>query len=342
MARTGRTALHGGWYLLALGDELTEPVTGFMLGDLALAAIRDNGRLRVFDGTCPHRGAHLGYGGRVVQGRAIICPFHGKRIGLGEGPGRLRVREHEVLDCGGAVFLRLADSPRDDHGFELAMKELIATHVVASALIVPVSVPPEIVIENAFDIDHFPAVHLVPGLVGLKVEIGLDGELTITTGFRTKAPAWEAGSGEVTSRFFARAFSPNVVVTDLGTTAVPARGDDPPEPPAVLPPGDDPPEPPAVLPPGDDPPEPPAGRNVVITGATPASGGCVARIAIAVPHGSPDGVAAALIAGARHAFEQDLRVWEHLDLDAEARLGPRDTPVLAFRAFCASFAAVWE
>jgi 3-ketosteroid 9alpha-monooxygenase subunit A len=316
MARTGRTALHGGWYLLALSDELTEPVTGFMLGDLALAAVRDNGRLRVFDGTCPHRGAHLGYGGRVVDGRAIICPFHGKRIGLGEGPGRLRVREHEVLDGGGAVFLRLADSPRDDHGFELAMKELISTHVVASALIVPVSVPPEMVIENAFDIDHFPAVHLVPGLVGLKVEIGGDGELTITTGFRTKAPAWEAGTGEVTSRFFARAFSPNLVLTDLGPTAVPPRG--------------------------DDPPEPPAGRNVVITGATPASGGCVARIAIAVPRGSPDGVTAALIAGARHAFEQDLAVWEHLDLDAEARLGPRDTPVLAFRAFCASFAAVWE
>jgi len=303
MATTTRTALHGGWYLLALGDELTEPVTGFMLGDLALAAVRDNGRLRVFDGTCPHRGAHLGHGGRVVQGQAIICPFHGKRIGLGAGPGRLRVREHEVLDCGGAVFLRLADSARDDHGFELAMKELIATHVVASALIVQVSVPPEIVIENAFDIDHFPAVHLVPRLVGLKVEMGSGGELTITTGFRTKAPAWEAGTGEVTSCFFARAFSPNLVVTDLGTTA---------------------------------------GRNMVITGAAPASGGCVARIAIAVPRGSPDGVAAALIAGARHAFEQDLRVWEHLDLDAQARLGPRDTPVLAFRAFCASFATVWE
>jgi 3-ketosteroid 9alpha-monooxygenase subunit A len=303
MATNIRTALHGGWYLLALGDELAEPVTGLMLGGLALAAVRDNGRLRVFDGTCPHRGAHLGHGGRVAQGQVIICPFHGKRIGLGEGPGRLRVREHEVLDCGGAVFLRLADSPRDDHGFELAMKELIATHVVVSALIVPVSVPPEIVIENAFDIDHFPAVHLVPGLVGLKVEIGDGGELTIATGFRTKAPAWETASGQITSRFFARAFSPNLVVTDLGTAAE---------------------------------------RNVVITGAAPASGGCVARIAIAVPRGSPDSVAAALIAGARHAFEQDLRVWEHLDLNAQARLSSRDTPVLAFRAFCASFTPVWE
>jgi 3-ketosteroid 9alpha-monooxygenase subunit A len=329
MTAKTRKSLHGGWYLLALGDELAEPVTGFMLGDLALAAVRDNGRLRVFDGTCPHRGAHLGHGGRLVDGRAIICPFHGKRIGLGDGPGGLRVREHEVLDCGGAVFVRLAGSPGDDHGFEVAMKELIATHQVASALIVPVSVPPEIVIENAFDIDHFPAVHLVPRLVGLKVEIGRDGELTIATGFVTKAPAWEAASGEVTSRFFARAFSPNLVVTDLGTTGGLARGDDPPAPPAV----------PAR---GDDPPAPPAGRNVVITGASPAGRGCVARIAIAVPRGSPEGVADALIAGARHAFEQDLRVWEHLNLDAQSRLGPRDTPVLAFRAFCASFATVRE
>ncbi len=301
---TKQPVLHGGWYLLALGTELTEPVTGFALGGRALAAVRDQGRIRVFDGTCPHRGAHLGYGGRVIDGRVIVCPFHGKRIGLGEGPGRLRVREHEVLDCGGAVFVRLTDAARADHGFDRAMKELIVTHVIVGAVTGQVSVPPEIVIENAFDIDHFPAVHLVPRLVGLEVAVGGDGELTITTGFRTKAPAWEVGGGEITSRFFARAFSPSLVVTDLGTST--------------------------------------AGRNVVITGAAPASGGCVARIAIAVPRGSPDTVAEALIAGARHAFEQDLRVWQHLDVGAPARLDSRDTPVLAFRAFCASFTAAGD
>jgi nitrite reductase/ring-hydroxylating ferredoxin subunit len=299
-ATTSPAALHGGWYLLALGDELTGPVTGFTLGGRALAAVRDQGRLRVFDGTCPHRGAHLGYGGELTGGRAIVCPFHGKRIGLGDGPGRLRVREHEVLDCGGAVFVRLADAARADHGFDRAMKELIATHTVTGAVTGQVSVPPEIVIENAFDIDHFATVHLVPRVVGLKVEIGADGELTISTGFRTKAPPWETGGGEVTSCFFARAFSPSLVVTDLGGTG---------------------------------------SRNVVITGATPVSGGCVARIAIAVPRGSPDTVADALISGARHAFEQDLRVWQHLDVGAPARLDSRDTPVLAFRAFCASFTA---
>src|SRR5258708_34832506 len=40
---------------------------------------------------------------------------------------------------------------------------------------------------------------------------------------------------------------------------VPARGDDPPEPPAVPARGDDPPEPPAAPARGGDPPEPPAG-----------------------------------------------------------------------------------
>src|SRR6266487_15880 len=46
-------------------------------------------------------------------------------------------------------------------------------------------------------------------------------------------------------------------ITDSGAAA-PVRGDDPPEPPAVLTRGDDPPEPPAVPTRGDDPPEPPA------------------------------------------------------------------------------------
>ncbi|HEY1916264.1 MAG TPA: Rieske 2Fe-2S domain-containing protein [Streptosporangiaceae bacterium] len=289
-----------GWRLLAFGDELAEPVTGLSLGSRALVAVRDQGRIRVFDGTCPHRGAHLGYGGCLTDGPGIICPFHGKWIGLGEQAGSLSVREHEVIDGGGAVFVRLTDVPARDHGFAGAIGGILPTHELSGAVTLAVRVPPELIIENAFDFAHFPTVHLTSRLARPEVKLGDDGELSIMTSFRTGAPAWEAAEGDFTSRFHARAFNPGLVVTELG---------------------------------------PPGASNFVVTGATAAEGGCLARIAVAVRRTAADGTAAALIEGAKLAFEQDLLVWNHLDLTTPARLDSRDTPVLAFRAFCASFAA---
>jgi phenylpropionate dioxygenase-like ring-hydroxylating dioxygenase large terminal subunit len=303
-AATPPAAAPGGWQLLALGSEVTGQVTGLSLGSRALVAVRDQGKVRVFDGTCPHRGAHLGHGGYVTDGPGIICPFHGKWIGLGSGTGsgtgELRVREHEVIDCDGAIFVRLADLPARDHGFAQAATDIASTHVVIGAVTGEASVPPELIIENAFDFAHFPTVHLVSRLARPEVRLGDDGELSITTAFRTKAPDWEVSEGDFTSRFHARAFNPHLVVTELG--------------------------------PADS-------SNFVFTGATAVSGGCVARIAVAIRRTAPDATAAALVEGAKFAFEQDLAIWNHLDVSAPVRLDSRDTPVMAFRAFCASFAA---
>ena len=117
---------------------------------------------------------------------------------------------------------------------------------------------------------------------------------------RTKTPAWESAELDFTSHFHARAFSPNLVVTELGPTV---------------------------------------SSNFIITGAIPAAGGYISRIAIAVLRTAPETTAAALVEGARHAFEQDQRIWDHLDLSAQTSLDEADAPVLAFRAFCTTFAA---
>ncbi len=292
------TEPHGGWHLLALGTELTAPVTPLWAGSRALVAVRGADTLRIFDGACPHRGAHLGHGGRLTDaGGALICPFHGRRIGLGAGTGPMRVTEHEVLDATDAVFVRLVGAgPSHDHGFAVVLKEILATHEITGAVVGRVRTAPEIVIENAFDFDHFSPVHMISRLATPKVAMGDHGELTITTAFRTKTPAWEPGEGFMTTRFFARAYSPGLVVTQLGP-------------------------------------------NIVFTGATAApGGGCVARIAVAVPRNTPQSTVAALVEGARHAFEQDLVIWDNLVPGAPDNLDARDAPVRAFRAFCAAFA----
>jgi 3-ketosteroid 9alpha-monooxygenase subunit A len=292
--------LHAGWYFLALTRELDGEISPLTLGERALMAVReDDERIQVFDARCPHRGAHLGYGG-TRAGVCVVCPFHGKRIALG-GSARLSVREHRVLRAGEALFIRLADSPPDDRGFEQAMRDLAERRPLVGAVTRRVSVPTDIVVENAFDVDHFTAVHGVPQITGMEIKPGICGELVIEGEFRTKPPGWtrstELRSG---SRFFARAFSPSVVVTEIGAADA---------------------------------------SHTVVTGGTPTGAGAIARVAVAVPDDQP-GALEPLIVGARRAIEQDVVVWDHLDLSMTPKLDARDRQVLAFRQFCAGFTPV--
>ncbi len=292
-------ALHQGWYLLGVASEFGRGITSVQLGERPLIALRDRNQIRVFDATCPHRGAHLGYGGRLADG-AMICPFHGKRIALG-GPGQLSVAEHRALRAGDAVFVRLSAEPEHDRGFSQFISDLVQERCLIGVLCEHVPVAPEMIVENAFDAEHFSSVHYVPRVTGMEIKPGETGELVIEGQFATAPTPWEKSQEAVIhSRFLARAYSPGLVVTELG---------------------------------------PPDRAHVVITAASPApGGGCTARIVLAIRPGQLDEFSD-LAAGARHAFQQDLRVWSHLSTSITPRLDARDVPVVAFRRFCAEFPA---
>jgi len=293
-------ANHAGWHMAAFDGEIGLGLTPCDIGGRPLMALRETDRIRVFDAACPHRGANLARGGRLAEG-AVLCPFHGKRIRLG-CEGRLTVREHETIRLGDAVFVRLSGETAHDRGFSRAIKELADRGRVSAALNTVIKAPPELVIENAFDAEHFSAVHQVPRVTGMRAETGPDGELVIEGEFLTPAPPWERTPGATfASRFLARAYSPGLVVTELG---------------------------------------PPDRSHLVITAANPLPGaGCVARVALGI---RPDQEHArgALAAGARRAFDQDVEIWEHLDASAPERLDAGDAAVLAFRDFCNGFPQV--
>ena len=131
------------------------------------------GEAVVLDAFCPHRGAHIGYGGRVV-GDDVLCPNHGwvfdargRNVGRpgGEpaldhcGLNRWAVREWSGAifvwhDAGGGpatwepVRLAAADDP---HRFYPAYPEGIGMTQVAFG--------PHIVIENMADMAHVKYVH---------------------------------------------------------------------------------------------------------------------------------------------------------------------------------------
>jgi nitrite reductase/ring-hydroxylating ferredoxin subunit len=67
-----------GWFALGFSPEIRSGrLERRVLGGREIVVFRtDGGALGALDAYCPHLGAHLGYGGRVV-GECVRCPFHG-------------------------------------------------------------------------------------------------------------------------------------------------------------------------------------------------------------------------------------------------------------------------
>jgi nitrite reductase/ring-hydroxylating ferredoxin subunit len=71
-----------GWFQIGWSEEIAPgqvvPVRAF---DVDLVMFRTaESELHLLDAVCPHLGAHLGYGGTVIDG-SLSCPFHGWRWG---------------------------------------------------------------------------------------------------------------------------------------------------------------------------------------------------------------------------------------------------------------------
>jgi 3-ketosteroid 9alpha-monooxygenase subunit A len=148
-----------GWFQVAFERDVVDDLTPVCIDSRRLVLVRRGGRIRAFDADCPHRGAHLGYGGRLCE-NAIICPFHGYRIGLGQHDReRLWISEYAVSSIAGMVFVCL--SRECDNGWIHYLQDLDQEHFIINGFEIYVRTPMETVIENAFDHRHFTAVHRV-------------------------------------------------------------------------------------------------------------------------------------------------------------------------------------
>jgi phenylpropionate dioxygenase-like ring-hydroxylating dioxygenase large terminal subunit len=232
----------------------------------------------------------------------IVCPFHGYRVGIGhESPHTFRVHEYPTLTIAGLIFVRLSDG--DDHGFAAMLTRLDAQRFIVPGLTMRVETRPEMVIENAFDTTHFRSVHQIGTSAAFAIGREGDGALTATGVFEVPpVPDSSASTGNGASRvpFVARAFSPGLVVTELGG----------------------------------------AHPYAVITAATPApEGGCVIRLSLALspePTGAPPSPERCqyLLRQSHAGLEKDRLVWEHMATNGPCHYVPQDAPVLAFRRFC--------
>jgi 3-ketosteroid 9alpha-monooxygenase subunit A len=198
-----------GWFKVAFEKELENPITPAAIGDTRLILVRTADGIRTYSADCPHRGAHLGYGGKL-DGNSIICPFHGYRSRLGLDPRHeFSIREYETIAAGGAVFVRLSDS--HDYGFSSFIRQLAEENFIVSAFVMPVKAPAYLVTENGFDSAHFPAVHKIVSSTKFEVTTGESGQLIVSSSFIVPMGYKQTAKTD----FIARTFSPGLIVTRL-------------------------------------------------------------------------------------------------------------------------------
>lgn len=297
--------LHG-WYSLAFERDLQPALTPLTFGDLQLVAVRAEGRVRVIDARCPHRGAHLGHGGRLAGGN-VVCPFHSYRVGIGcESPDGFAAREYPALLHGGMLFGRLSE--RDDVRLPEALAAFDEGHTFVPGFELTAHTTIEMVMENGFDAAHFRSVHRLLNIPSLEVGTGRWNELQATGRFEIPRSGWHDSGGTGTklgAAYVAHAFSPGVVITEL-------QGD------------------------------PPFNYRIMTTASpTPDGRASTVRLTLILPDG-PDGAppnerfASDLLAASRSGMDQDCAIWDHIDLSSPS-FKPEDKAAVAFAEFCRPF-----
>lgn len=159
------------------------------MGDAVVVYRTEAGRPVVMGAYCPHMGAHLGFGGRVV-GERIRCPMHGfefdpsgrcVRTGYAtRPPPTCESRTWPTVEVHGAVFA-WHDPAGKPPWFELPSLEYDGWTDLRTHVFERLPSHPQETTENSVDVGHFGAVHRYRN-VSVKTPLSLDGA-HLSTGY---------------------------------------------------------------------------------------------------------------------------------------------------------------
>ncbi|MFT4569744.1 MAG: 3-ketosteroid 9alpha-monooxygenase subunit A [Hyphomicrobiaceae bacterium] len=160
------------WFHVAYSDELSKGdlKTVHFLGRDLVVFRGENGKVGVLDAYCPHIGAHLGVGGKVVD-NAVECPFHSWRFDCtgtcvsipytDKIPSQAKAGSYPVDEKNGMIFIwHHTDGKEPD--FEIPViaqwgaDDWTTSYDKYSWV---VKTHPQEIMENAIDWQHFQKVH---------------------------------------------------------------------------------------------------------------------------------------------------------------------------------------
>lgn len=291
-----------GWIQIAFERDLKFGINRVELFDCPILLIKNDKNIRAFDALCPHRGAHLGFG-QLENDACIICPFHGCKIGLNNtGDYGFIATEYNLFIKSGLVFINMSNE--FENGFKDFFTNIDETHFIIPGFEMKVNVPPAMVIENAFDEMHFRTVHSIFNEPKFTKARSANGEYIVEGIFDIPKSIWQKGDAYVFSLpYTARAFSPYLVVSDLG---------------------------------GNYP-------YFVITSAvaTKQNESCI-RLSIAVKpneNKQPPAIDLCryLIEQSKKGLELDKKIWETMSFNVVQRFTNQEKSVIGFKTFCNQF-----
>jgi nitrite reductase/ring-hydroxylating ferredoxin subunit len=288
---------------VAFAHSVRECIFPVSIGARGFVLVSDQGTVRAFSAVCPHRGAHLAFGGRLKDGQ-IICPFHGYCIHLGDCFGEhFSVPEYPTMVVGGMVFVRLSQA--QDNGWAEQARLLERDYWCVNGFEMIVKAPMDLVIENAFDRLHFRAVHGIRNET-FQTQRGAHGALEVSSVFHIPKRDVARYDPKLTepTKYHGIAFSPGLAMTELlGETHY----------------------------------------RVITGATDMAEGGCVVRITVAFPRADFAAAPAPsfvepLLQYFRRGLEQDRMMWENVSDVQLPHWMPEDDSVREFQRFCAGFA----
>jgi 3-ketosteroid 9alpha-monooxygenase subunit A len=160
-----------GWFAVAFSDEIKRgAVRRLRAFDRDLVMFRTvSGEAAVLDAYCPHLGAHLGHGGRVVA-ETIECPFHRWRFGVGgecravpyarKIPPRAGVRSWSCAEANGMVHVYHHADGAPPSSPPAAFEHFDSPHWASlRCWEYQIHSHPQEIAENVSDLMHFAPVH---------------------------------------------------------------------------------------------------------------------------------------------------------------------------------------
>jgi phenylpropionate dioxygenase-like ring-hydroxylating dioxygenase large terminal subunit len=177
-----------GWYAVAFSRDIGPGEVKrirYFEHELVLFRTR-SGKARVLSAYCPHLGAHLGEGGRVM-GETVRCPFHGWQYDGESGdcvtipyckriPAKARVRAWHVVERNHMIFCwyHLEDKPPE---WDVPQVDLFEDEGWIEPRHFEVTIPVHLqdMAENNLDPVHFQFVHSMTDVPPSEVELFDDG-----------------------------------------------------------------------------------------------------------------------------------------------------------------------
>jgi len=299
--------VYTGWHQIAFEKDLVGQITPIYAEKYPLMLVQNNNEISLYDATCPHLGANLAFGGKLLGDSAIVCPFHGTAIQLGENnqPSHC-VKKYPTININGLIFAFFGEEEEAFKGFNTFITKLSKKVTFIPGVKLEIPVEYTTVIENGFDANHFKPVHEILNNPKFEIEEKTKTFLKMSGDFEFPKTKWYKGIDElniIKVPYYPHAFSPGIVCSLLG---------------------------------GPSP-------YWVITSALPGKEGlCKVWVSIGVYvdkiKGMPDPKTIEyMLDQMTRGLNKDLSIWKNLPSNRPFNPMPGDNGIIAFREFCSHY-----